>query len=415
MSLVRDISQAMIKRHLIRVLIVDFNSCPLVIMELKIKHFLAVIVQEVNKSILKPILKHMNDLLFTPKTVGNLELPNRIVMAPLTRSRASIDGLPSDIMAEYYRQRAGAGLIISEATNISRQGTGYPYTPGIYSKVQIEKWKTVTKAVHEAGGIIFMQLWHVGRHSHTWYQVADDLPVSASAIKEEGSIKTPDGVKKTITPRSLELDEIKKIIKEYGQAAQNAIDAGFDGVEIHGANGYLIDQFIQDGTNKRNDEYGGLVENRSRFLFEVVEEVIGCIGKHRTGLRLSPSGTRMDMSDTDPVATFGYIINRLNEYDLAYLHLLEPLEDVSHLPHYLDKVTPSFRKIYNGTLITNGGFDCNSGNQALKNDEADLIAYGKPFISNPDLVIKFKNCTPLKPWDVRTFYTQGEEGYLDYL
>jgi N-ethylmaleimide reductase len=356
----------------------------------------------------------MNDILFTQIKIGSMHLPNRLIMAPLTRSRATIDGIPTAIMAKYYAQRASAGLIISEATNISIQGTGYPYTPGIYSIEQIKKWKDVTHAVHEAGGRIFMQLWHVGRHSHPWYQIAGDPPISASAILEEGSIKTPDGIKETVTPRSLEISEIEEVVKQYGQAADNAIEAGFDGVEIHGANGYLIDQFIQDGTNKRTDEYGGSIENRSRFLFEVVKEVISRISADKTGLRLSPSGIKLDMSDMDPVGTFSYVVKKLNEYNLAYLHLLEPLEDVSHLSHYLNEVTSHFRKIYKGTLITNGGFNAESGNNIIADGHADLVAYGKAFISNPDLVEKYKKGKAITPWNVRTFYTQGEEGYVDY-
>jgi N-ethylmaleimide reductase len=358
----------------------------------------------------------MDNELFSPLSIGGLQLPNRIVMAPLTRSRAAIDGIPTAIMAEYYRQRAGAGLIISEATNISRQGTGYPYTPGIYTEEMIKNWRPVTRAVHETGGRIFLQLWHVGRHSHPWYQENGEAPVSSSAVKDKGSIKTPEGIKETVTPRALEVHEIEQIVKQYGQAAQNAIDAGFDGVEIHGANGYLIDQFIQDGVNRRTDEYGGSLENRSRFLFEVVKEVTGRIGAGRTGLRLSPSGITLDVSDSNPVATFTYIIDRLNDHPLAYLHIMEPYVDVSHLSHYLQhgEVTPFYRKIYTGTLMTNGKFDGDSGDQTIRAGQADLIAYGKPFISNPDLVEKYRAGTSITPWDVKTFYTQGSEGYTDY-
>ena len=355
-----------------------------------------------------------NVMLFSPFEIGTLVLPNRIVMAPLTRSRASIDGVPTPMMTEYYRQRASAGLIITEATNISRQGTGYPFTPGIYTSEMIEKWKDVTAVVHEKGGKIFMQLWHVGRHSHPWYQKDSQLPVSASAILEDGSIKTPEGIKPTVRPRSLKKDEIRAIVAEYGQAAENALAAGFDGVEIHGANGYLIDQFIQDGTNIREDEYGGSIENRSRFLFEVVDEVAKRVGISKTGLRLSPSGIKMGMSDSDPLVTFTYVIEKLNAYELAYLHILEPLEDVGHLPHYLNEITPYFRKVYKGVLMTNGGFTGETGNETLKSGQADLIAYGKPFISNPELVEKFKSGAALTPWDATTFYTQGKEGYVDY-
>jgi len=358
----------------------------------------------------------MSEMLFTPFRMGKLVLPNRIVMAPLTRSRATIDGVPTAIMAEYYRQRATAGLIISEATNISRQGTGYPYTPGIYTAEMTEKWKIVTRAVHDAGGRIFMQLWHVGRHSHPWYQENGALPVSSSAIRDNGTVKTPDGIKQTVTPRALEISEINEIVKQYGQAAVNAIEAGFDGVEIHGANGYLIDQFIQDGVNRRTDKYGGNIENRSRFLFEVIEEVSSVIGADRTALRLSPSGITLDVSDSNPVKTFSYIIERMNDYPLAYLHIMEPYVDVSHLPQYLQdrEVSPFYRKRYQGTLMTNGKFDGESGDQIIRDGHADLIAYGKPFISNPDLVEKYRNGTPITPWDMKTFYTQGQEGYTDY-
>lgn len=358
----------------------------------------------------------MPELLFTPCQVGKLLLPNRIVMAPLTRSRATVDGIPTPIMAEYYRQRSGAGLIISEATNISRQGTGYPYTPGIYTDEMIEKWRMVTRMVHEAGGRIFMQLWHVGRHSHPWYQENGELPVSSSAIRDNGTVKTPEGIKQTVTPRALEVSEIKDIVRQYGQAAENAIEAGFDGVEIHGANGYLIEQFILDGVNKRTDEYGGSIQNRSRLLFEVVNEVSKRIGSDRTALRLSPSGIALDVSDSNPVNTYSFIIENLNDYPLAYLHIMEPYLDVSHLPHYLQdrEVTPYYRKIYKGTLMTNVSFDDKSGEQSLQEGTADLIAYGKPFISNPDLVKKYREGTPITPWDTKTFYTQGEEGYTDY-
>jgi N-ethylmaleimide reductase len=362
----------------------------------------------------KIISTYMNELLFTPYTIGGLVLPNRIVMAPLTRSRATIDGIPTPMMAKYYAERSTAGLLIAEATNISRQGTGYPYTPGIYTEEQIKKWEDVTVAVHENGGRIFLQLWHVGRNSHPWYQAGGEKPVSASAIRGKGSIKTPEGIKDTVQPRALEIAEINSIVKQYGQAAENAIKAGFDGVEIHGANGYLIDQFLQDGTNKRDDDYGGSIDKRARFLFEVLEEVIGSVGADKTAIRLSPSGIKLDISDSQPVETFSYIIKKLNNYPLAYLHLLEPLEDVSHLPQYLDEITTYYRKIYKGTLMTNGGFDAASGNSIIKDGHADLVAYGKPFISNPDLVNKYKKGVAITPLDPETFYTQGEDGYLGY-
>ncbi|MEE4255742.1 MAG: alkene reductase [Bacteroidales bacterium] len=354
-------------------------------------------------------------MLLTPFQLGKIMLPNRIIMAPLTRSRATIEGVPTPMMAEHYSKRASAGLIIAEACNISRQGTGYPFTPGIYTEEMIEGWRAVTAAVHDAGGRIYLQLWHVGRHSHPYYH-GGKAPVAPSAILEDGSIKTPEGIKDTVLPRALEIKEIHNIIQDYGQAAANAIEAGFDGVEVHGANGYLIDQFLQDATNKRVDEYGGSMENRSRFLFEVISEVTRRIGAARTGLRLSPSGIKLDVSDKDPVGLFSYVIDKLNEYKLAYLHIMEPYVDVSHLPHYLQdrEITPFFRKIYRGTLMTNVGFDAESGEKTLREGHADLIAYGKAFISNPDLVQKFRTGAPLTPWDTETFYTQGEKGYNDY-
>jgi len=357
----------------------------------------------------------MPAMLLTPFQLGKIMLPNRIIMAPLTRSRSTIEGVPTPMMVEHYRQRASAGLIIAEACNISRQGTGYPYTPGIYTEKMIAGWQAVTAAVHNAGGRIYLQLWHVGRHSHPYYQDGK-TPVAPSAVLEDGSIKTPEGVKDTVLPRALEVNEIKNIVQDYGQAAANAIEAGFDGVEVHGANGYLVDQFLQDATNKRLDEYGGGKENRSRFLFEVIDEVARRIGAERTGLRLSPSGIKLDVSSKDPVGLFSYVIDRLNQYNLAYLHIMEPYVDVSHLPNYLQdrEITPFFRKIYNGALMTNVGFDAKSGEKTLRDGHADLIAYGKAFISNPDLVEKFRTGAPLTPWDTDTFYTQGEKGYIDY-
>ncbi len=353
--------------------------------------------------------------MFSSFPLGHILLPNRIVMAPLTRSRAGADGMPSPVMALYYSQRAGAGLIISEATNISRQGTGYPYTPGIYTNDHIEGWKDITRAVHAAGGRIFMQLWHVGRHSHPFYQTDGEMPVSASAIRERGSIKIPGGITQTVQPRSLDKAEILAITGQYGQAAENAIKAGFDGVEIHAANGYLIEQFLHDGTNRRTDAYGGNIEKRSRFLFGVVEEISGRIKAERTGLRLSPGGERLDVHDSDPAGLFTYVVKRLNDFRLAYLHIIEPLNRNAGILKSLPAgFTPHFRELYTGTLMTNGGYDAESGNKAVAGGIADLVSYGKPFISNPGLVRKFYEGSAVSPWDENTFYTQGREGYTDY-
>jgi N-ethylmaleimide reductase len=338
-------------------------------------------------------------------------------MAPLTRRRATDDHIPTDIMAKHYAQRASAGLIIAEATNISPQGTGYMNSPGIYTAVQIEAWKKITKAVHEKDGIIFLQLWHVGRISHPLLQQNGALPVSASAIKAHGTQNTPEGQKEMVEPRALRLDEISYVIQDYEQAAINAIEAGFDGVEIHAANGYLLDQFLHDGSNIRTDEYGGSIQNRAKLLLQVTDTCCKAIGKEKVGVRLSPSGIYKDMFDSNPVELYGYVVTQLNQFQLAYLHLLEPmvaLEPEEKYHHYLKEVTPYFRKFYEGKLITNCGFDFKSGNEIIRNGNADMVAFGKLFISNPDLVERFKYGYSLADWDERTFYYGGEKGYNDY-
>ena len=355
--------------------------------------------------------------LLTPVKVGRYQLRNRIVMAPLTRRRATDSHVPTDIMRTYYEQRSSAGLIIAEAANISLQANGYMNCPGIYTSEQIEAWKPVTKAVHDRGGLIFLQLWHVGRISHPLLQPDGQLPVSASAIKAAGMQKTPEGQKEMVAPRALETNEIPEIINDFRDAALNAIEAGFDGVEIHGANGYLLDQFLHDGSNVRTDNYGGSMENRARLMMEVTESCCKEIGSDRVGIRLSPSGIYKDMLDSNPVELFDYIISELNEYQLAYLHLLEPLvalEPEEKYSKYLKIITPHFRKFYKGTLITNCGFDFDTGNKIIKNGDADLVAFGKLYISNPDLVERFTSNAPLTPWDTDTFYYGGEKGYIDY-
>jgi N-ethylmaleimide reductase len=356
----------------------------------------------------------MSQPLFQPIKIGNIELKNRIAMAPLTRSRAGRERIPNEMMAEHYAQRASAGLLIAEATQISKQAVGYPATPGIHEPEQIEGWKKVTKAVHKKGGKIFIQLWHVGRHSHPYY-LNGELPVAPSSILEEGgSIKTYEQPLDTVTPRELTITEIEEIVNDFAQAAENAIEADFDGVEIHGANGYLIEQFLYDGTNRRNDRYGGSIENRARFLFEVVERTIEKIGNNRTAIRISPSSLYHGVTDSNPLKVHEYLISKLSEYQLAYLHLIEPLMDVSKLPNYLKEVTPYFRRIYDGILMTNGGFTKEKANFYIENGLADMVAFGKDYISNPDLVERFKQNTPLQPWDKSTFYTFDEKGYNDY-
>jgi len=350
--------------------------------------------------------------LFSELTIGKKTLKNRIIMAPMTRCRAVKNNCANDLMATYYAQRTSAGLIITEASQISPMGVGYLYTPGIYNDAQIEGWEKVTTAVHEKGGLIYLQLWHVGRVSHSSF-LNGKLPVAPSAVKIDGKHYTPEGMQPFEPPRALELHEIKEIVKEYAQAAKNAIKAGFDGVEIHGANGYLIDQFIKDGTNKRTDEYGGSIENRSRFLFEVVSAVCDAIGCERTALRLSPSGTFNSMTDTNPDEDFKYICKKLNDYDLSYLHIIDALEeDIKHGANVVELQV--LRNAYKGVLITNGAYDKARGNEAIENDLADAVAYGTLYISNPDLPKRFETDAPLATADPHTFYTHDEKGYTDY-
>lgn len=355
--------------------------------------------------------------LLTQFRAGNFLLRNRVIMAPLTRRRATENHVPTDIMRIYYEQRASAGLIISEAANISQQALGYMNSPGIFTTEQIEAWKPITKAVHQKDGLIFLQLWHVGRVSHPLLQPNQELPVSASALAAEGRIKTPQGHKEMVIPRALETEEIPAIVQDYQHASENAIKAGFDGVEVHGANGYLPDQFLHDGSNKRHDEYGGSIENRCRFVLEIVEACCEAIGFGRVGVRLSPSGIYKDMFDSNPVELYKYLINKLNDFNLVYLHLMEPyvaLEPAEKFTKYIKVVTPFFRKIFKGPLITNVGFDFESGNRIIEDGHADMVAFGRLFISNPDLVERFAKNAPLNPWDESTFYYGGEKGYIDY-
>jgi len=352
--------------------------------------------------------------LLLPYQLGSYELKNRLVMAPLTRRRAGDGNVPVDIMAAYYAQRASAGLIIAEASQISLQGIGYMNTPGIHTPEQVEGWKKITHAVHENDGLIFLQLWHVGRVSHSLLQPNLQLPVAPSAINPGGELSTPQGKKSTETPRSLEPDEIPGIVEDFRKAAQNAKAAGFDGVEIHAANSYLIDQFLHASSNQRTDKYGGPVENRARFLFEVLEAIIPVWGSKNVGIRLAPSGTRFGMNDPDPAGLFGYVIQKLNDYSLAYLHMVEPLLPLDDYPHFIREVAKHFRSIYKGTLIACGGFTQEKGNEYLSQGWADLIAFGKLFIANPDLPKRFELNAPMNQPDADTFYTRGEKGYTDY-
>ena len=333
-------------------------------------------------------------------------------MAPMTRCRSVQDNVPNAMMAEYYAQRASAGLIITEATQISTLGIGYPCTPGIHAPEQVEGWRQVTQAVHEKGGTIFLQLWHVGRVSHPAYHNGD-LPVAPSAIKPAGETFTFEGMKEFVTPRALTLEEIGAVVQEYVKGAENAIDAGFDGVEIHAANGYLIDQFLRDGTNTREDNYGGSIENRARFLFEIAKGICSAIGSEKTGVRLSPSGTFNDMTDSNPSKHFAYICKKLNAFDLAYLHIIDALEgDIKHGANVVE--LSLLRETYRGVLVTNGGYDRERGNAAVKNGEADAVAFGALFLANPDLPERFQENAALNEPDPESFYTQDEKGYLDY-
>lgn len=351
--------------------------------------------------------------LFSPLKVGSLELPNRIIMAPLTRGRAGQDGIPNDMMAEYYAARASAGLIIAEATNISAQGAGWKDAPGIHNDAQVNGWQKVTDAVHKKGGRIVLQLWHTGRASHPDFQPGGALPVSSSAIAIDGFAHTPNGKKPYVVPRALELDEIPGIVRNYAEATLRARDAGFDGVEIHAANGYLIDQFLRDGVNQRTDAYGGSIPNRVRFLEEVTAAVVDAWSSDVVGVRLSPTGPFNDMRDTDPQATFTYAAAALNAFNLAYLHVLEALPG-----HMLagdgDRYSSNLRSAFKGIFIINGGYTAELGAAAIANGETDLVAYGVPFIANPDLVQRFQSGAALNQPDVSTFYTAGEKGYIDY-
>jgi N-ethylmaleimide reductase len=348
--------------------------------------------------------------LFSPYELGDLQLKNRFAMSPMTRSRAIEGRVPNPLAAEYYAQRASAGLIITEATQVSPQGIGYVRTPGIHSAEQVAGWKKITDAVHKAGGKIFLQLWHVGRISHSDFH-SGKPPVAPSAIAAIGKTFTPEGQKDFSTPRALDTSELPGIVEDFRRGAENAKAAGFDGVEIHGANGYLLDQFTRDGTNKRTDNYGGSLENRLRFPLEVVDAVIGVWGASRVGYRLSPYFTGHSMSDSNPLATFSQLTDELNKRKLAYIHVIDS-------PKASQRISPVLRELFDGTYIVAEGFDQDSASKAIASSETDLVAFGKPFISNPDLPQRYKNSAPVAAWDNATFYQGGpkgdQQGYTDY-
>ncbi len=348
--------------------------------------------------------------------IGDLELENRIVMAPMTRSRAdNLGKVATDLMAEYYSQRASAGLIITEGSQISERAVGYINTPGIYSDDQVEGWKKITAAVHEKGGKIFIQLWHVGRMSHPDFHNGE-LPLSASALNPNSQSYTPQGFKDTVTPKAMTLEEIKETISDYGRAAKNAMAAGFDGVEIHSSNGYLLHQFFSRTSNVRIDEYGGSIEKRAKILFKVINEIKKYMPENRIGVRLNPSlhGVFGMTVDEESIPTFDYIVENLNDYNLAYLHLSEPFTDVTNVPGAEPHIAQHYRPIYKGNLMINSAFDQESGNRVIDDELADMVAYGKLFISNPDLVERFEAKVETEKWDTDTFYTPGPKGYTDY-
>lgn len=352
--------------------------------------------------------------LFEPLQLGAVLLPHRILMAPLTRCRAGEGNVPVALNAQYYRQRASAGLIISEATSVSPRGFGYPNTPGIFTEAQVAGWRGVTDAVHGAGGRIFLQLWHVGRISHPAYQPDGGLPVAPSAVRPKGKIFTGTSMEEYVVPRALERSEIPGIIAEYVHGARMAKAAGFDGVEIHNANGYLLDQFLRDGTNHRGDGYGGSVQNRARLTLEVTEAVVGVWGEDRVGIRLSPGGVFNDMRDSDPLATFGHVLKELDALRLAYAHITQvTAQDVAHGAEA--GVGPrELRPFYHGLIVSAGGFTAESGQRALAEGWADAIAYGVPFLANPDLPERFRRGATLNAPDETTFYAPGAKGYTDY-
>lgn len=350
----------------------------------------------------------MTDL-FTPITLGKVDLANRIIMAPLTRCRATVDHVPTDLMVSYYSQRASAGLIIAEATMVAKGNSAFFHEPGIYSEEQVEGWRKVTDAVHAKGGKIFLQLWHGGRACHPALNNGS-VPVGPSAIAIQGEVHTPEGKMPYVVPKVLKDSDMPDILEHFTKAAKNAKEAGFDGVEIHGANGYLIDQFLRDGSNHRDGEYGGDMENRARLLFEVIDEVVNVWGRGHVGLRLSPLNSFNSMKDSDPLGLLEYVLERLSEYDLAYLHLMrgdfEQKQEGDVIQTALDS--------YDGNLIGNMAYSFAEATQAIEDGQVDAVAFGMPFIANPDLVTRFEKGIALAQADTTTLYTHDAQGYSDY-
>jgi len=348
--------------------------------------------------------------LFSSVSLGKLNLKNRMIMAPMTRNRAANGNVPQAMNVEYYRQRASAGLIITEASQVSADGVGYPATPGIYNEQQVAGWRKVTDAVHKEGGLIFIQLWYCGRISHPDLLPDNQTPVAPSALKPEGEAITFEGMKAFVEPRALETGEIQNIVAQYKNAAQMAKQAGFDGVEIHGANGYLIDQFLRDGSNQRTDDYGGSEENRMRLLNQVLDAVFEVWDSNNVGIRLTPENSFNSMSDSDPQAHFNYFITQLNARNLAYIHMLEG--DMMGAARKVDY--RALRDACEGIYMANNGYDKDRAQTAIANDNCDLVAFGVPFLANPDLVYRYKNNLPLNEADPVTFYGGDETGYTDY-
>jgi N-ethylmaleimide reductase len=350
--------------------------------------------------------------LFDSIKIGRLTCPNRIWMAPLTRGRGTRDHVPTDLMATYYSQRAGAGLIISEATGITLEGSGWPYAGGLWGPERVARWKVVTDSVHRAGGRIFAQLWHMGRVVHP--SLHGVQPVSASATTAPGKAHTYDGRQLYVEARPLAIEEIPRLIGDYAAAARNAVDAGFDGVQLHGANGYLIDQFLRDGSNKRTDAYGGPIENRVRLLREVVEALVDAVGKERTAVRLSPNGEAQGVDDSNQAALFPAAAATLNSLGVAFLELREPGPQGTFGKSDRPPVAPLIRKVFEGPLVLNSDYDFARGQAAIAAGAADAITFGRKFLANPDLPHRFANNLALHPDDQKTWYSQGAEGYVTY-
>ena len=350
--------------------------------------------------------------LFDPIQLGAITASNRILMAPLTRGRDTRTHVPTPMMADYYAQRASAGLIISEATGISQEGLGWPYAPGLWTDEQVEAWKPVIAAVHAKGGRIVAQLWHMGRQVHS--SVIGTQPVSSSATRTAGQAHTYDGKQEFETARPLDTAEIPRVLDDYARATRNAIAAGFDGVQVHGANGYLIDQFLRDNANHRTDQYGGSPENRIRFMREVVERVASIAGADRTGIRLSPNGDSQGVDDSNPEAVFIPAVKALNEIGIAFLELREPGPDGTFGKTDVPKLSPKIREAFDGPLILNSDYHENDAQAALDSGIADAIAFGRTFIANPDLPERFRRDAALAKDDAKTWYSQGPEGYVDY-